>query len=88
MDTQSLSRTTSLENIPAPLMVRRVPINREPDSQISYETEAEVMRTYRLQDERRRHQEERGGLAARYPRPSTGKFKIFLLLVLKQPNLG
>ena len=62
-----------MENIIAPLVVRRVPINRNPDSQISYETEAEVMRTYRLQDERRRREEEERPKTSRFPRPSTGK---------------
>ena len=65
---ESLSRTTSLENLPLPTLIpRRIPMNRNPDRQISYETEAEVMRTYQLQDQRRRSQ-------GRNPGPSAGNY--------------
>ena len=64
---ESLSRTTSMETLPLPSLIpRRIPINREPDRDISYETETEVMKTYRQQEERRRAQN-------KAPTPSSGK---------------
>ena len=63
---ESLSRTTSMETLPLPSLIpRRIPINREPDRDISYETETEVMKTYRQQEERRRAQN-------KAPTPSSG----------------
>ena len=64
---QPLDRSPSLETLPAPTVVRRVPIsNRD----IGYETEAAVMRTFQRQDERNR--ERRANSNTRFPRPSHG----------------
>ena len=74
---ESMSRTTSLENLPLPSLIpRRIPTNREPDRTISYETEAEVMRTYQRQDERRRAQ----GRQSQTPGPSAGKIHFFKIV--------
>ena len=70
---ESLSRTSSLEQLPTSSFVpRRIPLTQrtqQPGRDISYETEAEVMRTLERQDERRRTQ----GRYPTAPGPSAGR---------------
>ena len=80
VEPESLSRTTSLESLPLPSFIpRRIQLNREPDSQISYDTEAAVMHTYWQQDQRRKSQNRKSDA----PGPSAGEYRaIFVTLLL------
>lgn len=69
IEPESISRTASLETLPLPSFIpRRIPLNREPDNQVSYDTEAAVMHTYWQQDQRRKSQSRKSDA----PGPSAG----------------